>query len=249
MDPSGLRPPPHHSLPDRLRAWIEWFGLGRLVAAACSVALVAGGAVWLLHAPPPSTEATLPYAGATSVRAVAPSTTGAPSTSASTSAASGGPGASPAETTPTDLVVHVAGAVTRPGVVHVPAGARVIDAVVAAGGALPEADGNVINLAAVLRDGARVYVPRVGEPLPAVVGTPTGAVGGSAGTAVPAGPLDLNTATAMQLDALAGVGPSTAAAIVAFREQHGPFQSVDELTEVRGIGPAKLEALRTEVTV
>lgn len=233
MDPSGLRPAPHHSPLDRARAWVQWFGLGRLVAAAGSMVLVAGGAFWLLHAPRPPTESALPYVASTARppnSVVAATTLSPPATAGAVSA---------------DLVVHVAGSVVHPGVVRVAAGSRVVDAVAAAGGALPEADGDAINLAASLHDGARVYVPRVGEQVP-IVAEPSGAIVVAAPTA---GPVDLNAASVEQLDALPGVGPSTAAAIVAYRDQHGPFQSVDELTEVRGIGPAKLETLRSRVTV
>src|SRR6185295_15891937 len=123
--------------------------------------------------------------------------------------------------------------------------ARVIDAVTAAGGAMSDADLDVVNLAAVVTDGERIYVPTVGEVVPVLVGgTPDAAV-----DTTPSGPVDVNSATIDQLDVLPGVGPTTAAAIVAHREQHGPFQSVDQLGDVRGIGPAKLEALRGLVTV
>ncbi|MEY4174789.1 MAG: hypothetical protein RI900_1954, partial [Actinomycetota bacterium] len=97
---------------------------------------------------------------------------------------------------------------------------------------------DAINLAARLLDGQRVYVPRVGEAVPP-----------GAGPEAPSGPLDLNSATEEQLDDLPGVGPATAAAIVAHRDSNGPFGSVDDLGEVRGIGPAKLDALRGLVTV
>jgi competence protein ComEA len=122
--------------------------------------------------------------------------------------------------------------------------ARVTDAVAAAGGAGAQADLNVVNLAAALHDGERVYVPKVGEVIPAVVAGEQ-----STGSTDPAGPVNVNSATADQLDVLPGVGPTTAAAIIAHREQHGPFQSVEQLGDVRGIGPAKLDALRGLVTV
>lgn len=138
------------------------------------------------------------------------------------------------------VVVYVAGAVTSPGVYRVRAGGRVADALDAAGGPLPDADVVRLNLAAVVADGERVYVPRRGEE--DVV------VAGAAGVS-PAGPLNINTATAEQLDALPGIGPSTAAAIVAWRTQHGRFKTVDDLLNVRGIGPAKLDALRAQVRV
>lgn len=145
------------------------------------------------------------------------------------------------------LVVHVAGAVVDPGVHQLPAGARVHEAIAAAGGPLPGADLNRLNLAAAVADGTQIHVPLEGSP-PA--GSAAGAVGGSgtgtAGGAPPGsgGPLSLSTADAAALDSLPGVGPATAAAIIAHREANGPFGSVDELLEVRGIGASKLEGLR-----
>ena len=151
---------------------------------------------------------------------------------------------------PAVIVVHVAGAVIRPGVVRLPSDSRAEDAVAAAGGVAGDADLDAVNLAGRLRDGDRLYVPHLGQPVPTVV-TPVG--GSAAGTpgavAAPPGPVDLNRATVEQLDALPGVGPSTAAAIVSYRDQHGPFGSVDDLLQVRGIGPAKLDAIRALVTV
>ena len=145
------------------------------------------------------------------------------------------------------------GAVRAPGIVRVRAGARVVDAIAAAGGATADADLARLNLAAPLSDGARVAVPAVGRPPPAldpsaVSGTPaaSGAAGASGSTS---GPVDINTATAEELDRLPGIGPATAAAIVSDRSTHGPFASVDDLQRVRGIGPSKLEQLRDLVTV
>ncbi len=129
------------------------------------------------------------------------------------------------------------------------------DLVTAAGGLLAEADVDRLNLAARVVDGTRVYVPRRGEPGPppeAAVGGSDPAVGGGAAAApagAPAGPVDLNTATAAQLDTLPGVGPATAAAILTYRARNGRFRSVTELLEVPGIGPAKLEAIRPLVVV
>ena len=154
----------------------------------------------------------------------------------------GDPGASSSTTSssvPAEVVAHAAGAVASPGVYRLAAGARVADLVDAAGGPLPGADLDQVNLAAPVADGTRVYVPVEGEVVPASSGT----------SDVPVGPLDLNSATAEQLDALPGVGPSTSAAILAERERKGRFSSVDDLLDVRGIGPAKLEQLRELVRV
>ena len=130
------------------------------------------------------------------------------------------------------LVVDVAGAVRRPGLHRLSRGARIADAVAAAGGATVQADVALVNLAAPLADGEQVVVP--------VRGAASAAAGGPSASA----PLDLNTATAEQLDALPGVGPATAAKIVSFRQAHGPFRSVDELDAVPGIGPARIAQLK-----
>jgi competence protein ComEA len=135
---------------------------------------------------------------------------------------------------PAALVVHVVGAVRRPGLYRLRDGSRIADAVARAGGATRRADVSLVNLAAPLADGAQVVVPRRA----AVPGSPPAAA------AAPTGPLHLNTATLEQLDELPGVGPSTAQKILDFREQHGAFTSIDELDAIPGIGPARLEQLR-----
>jgi len=152
---------------------------------------------------------------------------------------------------PAELVVQAAGAVARPGVYRLAAGARVADLVAAAGGVAPGADADRVNQASALADGARVYVPRVGETAPPgpVSDGGAGGGGGASPSSAPPAPVDLNTATAEQLDTLPGVGPATAAAIIDYRQQHGPFHSVDELAQVRGIGDAKLTQLRDRVRV
>jgi len=158
------------------------------------------------------------------------------------------PSAAPPPTTVARLVVHVAGAVTAPGVYDLPSGGRVRDAVAAAGGAAGDAVLDAINLAAPVVDGQQVYVPRVGEasgPAPASGAAPAAGPGGLSAAA----PLDLNTASEEQLLDLPGVGPVLAAAIVRHREESGPYTSVDGLLEVSGIGPARLESLRELVRV
>ncbi len=141
------------------------------------------------------------------------------------------------------LIVHVAGAVRRPGVYRLRAGARVDDAVRRAGGAGPRAELTQVNLAQELEDGRQVVVPaRTPAPAP---GGPTTA---GAGPTAPAGPVNLNTATLEQLDTLTGVGPATAESILKYREEHGGFSNVEELDQVPGIGVATMATLREEVT-
>lgn len=132
------------------------------------------------------------------------------------------------------LVVHVVGAVRRPGLYRLADGSRVADAVARAGGATPKADLALINLAAPAADGLQIVVPRRAPP----------AAPSSAGPSATAGPVHLNTATVEQLDALPGVGPVTAEKIVEYREKNGAFTTVDDLDAIPGIGPARLEQLR-----
>jgi competence protein ComEA len=132
------------------------------------------------------------------------------------------------------LVVHVAGAVRRPGLVRVRDGDRVGDAVKAAGGPARDADLNAVNLAARLADGQQVIVPS----------RTAGSAGGSSGAT---GPISLGSATAEQLDGLDGIGPGLAEKIVAYRTEHGGFRSIDELGDVPGIGDKRLESLRGQL--
>lgn len=132
-----------------------------------------------------------------------------------------------------DLVVHVAGAVERPGVYRLPAGSRVNDAVRRAGGAAAKAELEAVNLAARLADGQQVVVPERGA---------AGAVSAAGGEGE--GPIGLGTATVDQLDTIEGIGPVTAQDIVEFREQHGGLASVEQLDQISGIGPATMESLR-----
>ncbi|MDC5698665.1 helix-hairpin-helix domain-containing protein [Intrasporangium calvum] len=152
-----------------------------------------------------------------------------------------------------EVVVHVVGQVKRPGLVRLRGGARVADALEAAGGASRGADLAALNLARLVVDGEQVFVPRPGEPVPvagqgSVLGAPA-AGGGAAGGGAGAGPVNLNTADLAALDTLPGVGPVLAQRIVDWRTEHGRFSSVEELGEVSGIGDKMLSQLRPKVTV
>jgi competence protein ComEA len=134
------------------------------------------------------------------------------------------------------LVVDVAGDVRRPGLYPLRAGSRVEDAIVAAGGATRKAQLDAVNLAAPVADGEQIVVPGSGAGGVAAESSPAGSS--------PSAPLDLNSATLEQLEALPGIGPVTAQKILAYRQQHGAFHSVSELEGVSGFGPAHLAALK-----
>ena len=136
-----------------------------------------------------------------------------------------------------DLVVDVTGAVRRPGVYRLPAGSRVDDAVRRAGGPLPRAELEVVNLAARLADGQQVVVPERLAPGNA----------GAAAAVAEDGPISLGTATVEQLEGIDGIGPVTAGDIVEFRDEHGGLSSIDQLDQISGIGPSTMEALRTRL--
>ncbi|WP_411970711.1 helix-hairpin-helix domain-containing protein [Micromonospora peucetia] len=155
--------------------------------------------------------------------------------------------AEPVATPAGELVVAVAGKVRRPGLVRVPAGARVADAVEAAGGALPGVDVALLNPARKVTDGELILVGVVAPP--GAAPPPGAAAGGAPGAPGAGGRLNLNTATLAQLDALPGVGPVLAQRILAHRDQHGGFRSVGDLRQVDGIGDARYEQLKDLVTV
>ncbi len=147
-------------------------------------------------------------------------------------------------------IVDVDGAVRHPGVYRLAAGSRIDDAVRRAGGPTAHADLTLVNLAAPVVDGQQIVVPRHGQAAVAAasVAGATGAAG-PAGAATPPAPVNLNTATAEQLETLDGVGPATAQKILAYRQQHGSFKSIEELLDVSGIGPKKLAAMRSLLRV
>ena len=204
-----------------------------VVLGALGVAAAAVGAWWALRPPPgPDPAEILPMAASVPI-----------------------PTPAPQSTTPDvgRIVVDVVGAVVRPGLHELPAGSRIADAVEAAGGLTADADRVRINLAEPLSDGARLWVPAVGESdRPEVVSATPGTGGSSQSGAAggPAGvPLDINSADSAALETLPGIGPALAAAIIEHRQRAGPFATVEELVEVSGIGPAKLDQVRPLVTV
>lgn len=202
-----------------------WVGIA-LVFAAVAVALVAVAQARSAPAGTPAPPGAWPAAPEPAVRP--------------------GPGGSTTTVEPEEVVVDVSGAVARRGLVRLRTGARVADAIGAAGGPAPDADLTAVNQARVVADGEQVRVPRQGEPV-----LPPPPANGPAGTptSAPAAPVDLNRATPAELDLLPGIGPATAAAIVTWREENGGFRRVDDLLEVPGIGPTRLERLRPHVRV
>jgi len=245
------RVPPWRGLLERLREVDRRL----LIALACGAVAVAGvvGIVVAGSGTTSTAEVSLPRAKSDATRTASSASTAGAGSDESDSGTSGSKDPLGVTTTSTGpVVVDVAGAVVRPGLVSVTSGARVADAIAAAGGLRPDADADRLNLASLIGDGARIYVATVGQSsIPVPIGPNTGGAGGTAvpgATTIPA-PVDLNSATADQLDTLPGVGPSTAQAILSYRSTHGPFASVDDLDQVRGIGPAKLSQLRDLVTI
>jgi competence protein ComEA len=216
-----LRPSPPPNWRDRVDSAVALVRSAPRLSAAVTVAVVIVGALGLVlfRRSPPAPAIQLPRAEA------APAST---------------------ETTMGEVLVDVAGAVVRAGVVRLAGPGRVVDAIAAAGGAVPNADLDQVNLAAKIADGDRIYVPRRGESPPPA---PSAGSTSSASASAQSGPVDLNSASPEQLDALPGVGPATAKAIVEYRTRHGRFRTVDDLLSVPGIGPAKLATLKPLVRV
>lgn len=205
-----------------LRDWLAGLSRRELVLASLLILGAVGGVVvWYLRSLP----AAVPIRG------------------------SQAPVAAPMESPrPAVLVVHVAGWVRRPGVYQLAEGQRVIDAIDAAGGPRKGADLGVLNLAALLTDAQQVAVPRLGPAGGQPVGASSGVPTTSASPGVPT-LVNLNTATPEELETLPGIGEVLAGAIVAYRDEHGPFTSVDQLIDVSGIGEVTLEEIRDLVTV
>jgi competence protein ComEA len=220
LKPPG--PPPDAPPAARLHATPERSHVRTLVLIGVVAALVAAGYLWLAR--PRAQASATPMASAT-LTDPRPAVSAAPASAASTSS----------------VVVHVLGKVKHPGVVTLPSGSRVAEAIKAAGGVRRGAKTGTLNLARKLVDGEQIPV---GIPRP----TPAPAPAASA-SAAPGTPLDLNTATPDQLDDLPGVGPVLAQRIVAYRTQHGGFRSVEQLQEVSGIGAHRFADLKSLVRV
>jgi competence protein ComEA len=223
----------------RLNDFIQWIGLSRILASAFGVLVMVIGVWWVVRVPPPPPEATIPFASST----------------IATDSLKTNP-----ELLMANITVYVSGEVVKPGVYVLLATSRIIDALQAAGGPTSAADLVVVNLAAPLVDATQVFIPRIGSTPRATLPRPhaginlptTGTSGGvSVGSGVTSatGIVDINSASLADLDALPGVGPSTAQAIIDYRIANGPYASVDDLLNVRGIGPSKLAAMRARVRV
>ena len=208
------RPAPRRTIADgveQIRKWQKYLGWRRIAASVLAVVAVLLGALWLLRAPKPPVEQALPFA--------------VPPTSIAT---------------PDSLLVHVVGAVNKPGVYKVADGSRLFEVVFLAGGFRPDADQAGVNLAAVVSDGEQIYVPIAGETRTAI---------SSRSAAERTGKVNINRASVTDLEVLPGIGPTTAAAIVAYREANGAFSSIEDLLRVTGIGDAKLAAIRELISL
>lgn len=230
-----------------------------LIALGAVVCLIMLWAIFRMGSPP---RAESPQVGTQPTRETSETAAARGPTVQPTGEAQGMSGAPPAAG---KIRVHVAGAVKTPGVHTLPADARAIDAVNAAGGASAEADLNKVNLAITLTDGVQLYIPKEGEEPPSAPanngGAPTSGGANPSGSAAPnqgsgaqSSPgqgqqVNLNTATIEQLQTLPRIGPALAGRIIAWRDEHGGFKSVDELDAVPGIGPAMMSSLRPLVTV
>ncbi len=163
---------------------------------------------------------------------------------------SGEPGGASASPAP-DVMVYVCGAVRSPGVVRLPAGARITDALAVAGGPTAKAELAAVNLAAPVTDGQQIVVPERGAVAvaPASGAAASASTAGSAVGTAPAALININTASLEELDALDGVGPSTAQKIIDYRTANGGFKTIEEIKEVPGIGDAKFAAMQASITV
>jgi competence protein ComEA len=242
-------------LEDKCSQFIQWYGPARAFATAGSVAVVCVGAWWLLRAPAPPLENSLPLAIVSSASSSSSSVIGEVQNTSLMEMNTA---------VMREVVVHVAGAVNKPGVYRLKPTARVIDAVNAAGGVTASADTAAVNLALPLLDAEQVYIPirsnqrphttvAVQRKIPATPSSPSSTTAvvivGATESSVKSALININTATALELEALPSVGPSTAKAIVAFRTKNGPFGKAEDLLKVPGIGDGKLAAMKPFVAL
>ena len=240
---TGMEIPHWNVTKKQVSYWVSFIGVTRLIIGLLATTIASAG-IWLLVRPSaPLVESVVPHASGVDI-------------------------VMPLSTLPTPLTVrvHVAGAVVRPGVYTVSSSSRVVDAVKAAGGATSRADLERINLAQTIIDTEQVFVPFRSSrttkvtvatrlrpsrtTIPLVVPTVPGALPVIVAPSTTTTPLiNLNSATSGQLDTLPGVGPSTAKAIISYRNRKGPFGKVEDLLNVPGIGPSKVAAIRDQVTV
>ena len=227
----------------KVQATIKWFGLSRLIGSVLSLIAVALAGWWLLRVPPPPPEDSIPIA----------------STATTLSFAVSSPQKIELDTKlvrelVTELTVHIAGAVKTPGLYQLHVGARINDGVVAAGGATAQADLDSVNLAMLLSEGEQIYIPKRNDK-PHIIVQPRFTSSNNLNSSNSATnnelqiSININTATAIELEQLAGVGPSTAKAIIEFRQKNGGFKTVEDLLNVRGIGPAKLSEILPQARV
>jgi competence protein ComEA len=214
----------------RLAELVVWFGLRRLVTGAAAVCVLAVGGWWVVRVPPVPVESTIAF---------------------TTTSVAGGVSASALV-----IVVHVAGEVNVPGVYSLAAGSRMVDALDAAGGPTNRADLEVINLATPITDATQIYVPARNQTARPTFRRPQPGVNGGVNSGATGqtddqqgGVININRASAAELEQLPGVGPATAQAIIDYRTSNGPFATPEELLEVKGIGPAKFASMRNKVGV
>jgi len=219
----------------KVQATIKWFGFSRLIGSVLSLFAVVLAGWWLLRVPPPPPEDSIPIASTATTLSFAVS--------------------SPQKIELViELTVHIAGAVKTPGIYQLRVGARINDGVVAAGGATAQADLDSVNLAMLLSEGEQIYIPKRNEK-PHIIVQPrftnsnnSSSLNSSTNSESKIS-ININTATAIELEQLAGVGPSTAKAIIEFRQKNGGFKTVEDLLNVRGIGPAKLSEILPQARV
>ncbi len=235
----------------KVQATIKWFGLSRLIGSVLSLIAVALAGWWLLRVPPPPPEDSIPIASTATTLSFAVSS---PQMTELDKELDTELDTKSVRELATELTVHIAGAVKTPGLYQLHVGARINDGVVAAGGATAQADLDSVNLAMLLSEGEQIYIPKRNDK-PHIIVQPRFTSSSNLNSSNSATnnelqiSININTATAIELEQLAGVGPSTAKAIIEFRQKNGGFKTVEDLLNVRGIGPAKLSEILPQARV